>query len=156
MGGRHLLVDLSLVRQGLVIESEFGTHALAGMVRVAEFLESSIYRRGSLRRSGPDSFRFTLVNPPMRLGAFLWAQLSWNGKVLEPHLSRVGSPDGGFRAFQELSRKEPLVLGIGETVEFEGPLPRVLDSGRPTVTLALKSVAIPPTVWIRITDELRP
>lgn len=156
MSCRQLRIDLSLFRQGIVIGSEFGAHALGSMVRVAEFLETSIYKRGSLRALGNGRFGFTLVNPPMRLGAFSWARLSWNGTALDPTLSTVGQPGQPHRSFEVLNRSDPLVLGIGEPMNFEGPLADGRPGEKGTVTLELQNVAIPPKVWIRFTDELRP
>lgn len=147
--------DLSLFRQGLSLLREIGPHGLGEMVRVAEFLERAIYEEGSFRTTS-DGFQFRLLNPPMRMGAFSSAQLSLDGRPLPVETSYVqeeGAP--ARRALSELSRASPLHFRPGRPTLFQSRCPDLVAGSRHTLQLSLQSVAIPPRVWMRFTDELR-
>lgn len=153
-GGR-LHGDLSLLRQGLEVAIGFGVTSLEGLVSTAELLETSVYERGSLTRT-PDGVRFTLLNPPLRMGAFDTVSLRWNGAPWAPASVRVRSagPDA-WRRLDEVDPDHPLTLPVGVRSVFE--LRGVPDAvGEQRVRLELHSVAIPPKVWFEFSDEVRP
>lgn len=152
---RTISRDLSLFRQGLSLLHEVGPHGLGEMVRMAEFLERSIYQEGSFRTT-PEGFLFHLLNPPMRMGAFSWASLTLDGQPLASENCFVAEPSTSApRSLSTLSRQAPLDLRPGQTTPFSARHVGLVPGRHHTVQLNLRNVAIPPTVWIRFTDELR-
>ena len=154
MRSARLRGDLSLLRQGIEVAVGFGVRSLEGLVSTAELLESSVYEAGSLRRT-PGGLSFTLLNPPLRMGAFRGAAVLWNG-VQVPSGSVTlrfadGSPD---RRLDGIDREHPVVLpvGIRTVVELDGVAP---VEGAQRVRLELHSLAIPPRVWLEFTDSVR-
>jgi hypothetical protein len=69
VGRGFALLDLSLLRQGIRIGWEFGIQSIAELARVGELVERSVYEPSSLA-TAPGGIRFTLLNPPLRMGAF--------------------------------------------------------------------------------------
>ncbi len=153
---KHTHQDLSLFRQGLSILREVGPHGLGEMLRMAEFVERSIYEEGSFRTASDGSFSFRLLNPPLRMGAFHAAALALDTRPIDPAASFV-EEDGSAspRPLSALSRTAPLNLRPGVPVRFLARAPALTRGSRHTVELTLRSVAIPPKVWVRFTDELR-
>jgi hypothetical protein len=148
-------VDLQLFRQGLTIGRGFGLHSLQEMARVALYLESAIYDRGSLR-AVPDGVTFALNSPPLRMGAFQRVSLAWDRNPLAPADCTVRPVDRAVPVrFDAIDRARPLVLPAGRRVEFAARM-EPPPSGAHTVRLELESVAIPPTVWFEVTDRVRP
>jgi hypothetical protein len=155
MGLREIALDFSLLRQGLSIEHEFGPAALAELVRVARFLEQAFYEPASLVRT-ERGVAFTLLNPPLRVGAFGTARLLFDGVPLpRERCSFLPSGLEVSRRFSEVDRARPLILSPGRSVRFEMEL-EPPKPGRHEVRLELKSIAIPPLVWIEIYDTVRP
>ncbi len=155
MGVRHFLGDVSLLRQGISVIREYGLASTERLVRVAEFLERSVYAPRSLRAEG-SGVGFTLLNPPLRVGAFSALRVRWDG----------GSVDGGRafvrregedieRSFDDISRERPIALGAGRRLFFrlEGVERR---TGIHRVRLELQNLAIPPLVWFEFADTLGP
>ena len=155
MRAARLRGDLSLVHQGFEIAAGFGVRSLEGLVSVAELLESSVYEAGSLRRT-PTGFSFTLLNPPLRMGAFRELRVIVNGVAIPGALAsvRLGDPptETGLNA---VDREHPVVLPVGERSRFEVRTPAPA-TGRLQVRLELQSVAIPPRVWFEFSDDVRP
>jgi hypothetical protein len=154
---RQFRGDLSLVRQGLVLGAEFGARALEEMARMGQFLEQAIYERGSLRllpnRAG---VTFHLRNPPMRVGAFSGATLSWNGNPVGSENVLVRNEGEELpRSFDSISEGNPLHLILGKGLRFEARVPAPEVGSRHTVRLELQNVAIPPRVWLQFHDEVR-
>ncbi|MCI4357604.1 MAG: hypothetical protein L3J95_04460 [Thermoplasmata archaeon] len=154
MGLREIALDFSLLRQGLSIEHEFGAAAFAELVRVGRFLEHAFYESGSLCRT-ERGVTFVLLNPPLRMGAFGSARLLFDGVPVAAERSSFEVEGGGHsRPFSEIDPLHPMVLAPGQRVRFfmelDPPGP-----GRHEVRLELKSVAIPPLVWIEIFDTVR-
>ncbi len=148
-------MDLSVLRQGVSLGSEFGWEALAEFTRIGEFLEKSIYREGSLRLDREGKISLVLDNPPLRVGAFLGAYLSLDGVELPPEDSWcVDERFGRLRPLSSLSRADPLILRPGESTTFSAKPPGPCGSGVHTVRLTLHSVAIPPPVWLEVTAPL--
>jgi hypothetical protein len=154
MGLRTIPIDFSLIRQAASIDHEFGASALLELARVGRFLERAFYDPGSLVRT-PSGIAFDLANPPLRVGAFKWARLLVDGTAVPAEHCRV-RPEGAEAAqrFADLSGERPLIWPTGRSARFEAdllPRPR-----RPTLRLELRSVAIPPLVWIELADRVRP
>jgi hypothetical protein len=153
--GHRLGVDLGLLRAGLAIGRGFGLHSLEEMARIALYLESAIYDRGSLREI-PGGVTFALHSPPLRMGAFQRAQLHWDARPLAPGRCAAhpaGAP--GPLPFDTITRSRPLVLPVGRRVEFSAEM-EPPGPGPHTVRLELESVAIPPVVWFQVTDHVHP
>ncbi len=153
MGSRHVGDVLSLVRQGLRLGVEFGTHSLEALLWVAETVEEGVYEPQSLRRT-PDGLGFALDNPPLRVGAFsaIGVWVGGTAVPLERVLLRPG-PGSPWRPASELSAAAPLDLTAGDRTEFRlvgefGP-----DGEETTVRLELHQPAIPPRVWFEFTDR---
>ena len=153
MSERRLGPILSLLRQGLELDVEFGTRSLESLLRIAEIVEESVYVPGSLRPTA-NGLAFVLGNPPLRLGAFRSVRLHVNGTELAADAVRfraTGEP--AWRTAAEVDRERPLILRPGEPVEFEGriaPRPR----GETRIRLDLESVAIPPRVWFEFREPM--
>jgi hypothetical protein len=145
--------DLSLVRQGVQVAVGFGLHSIEGLIDVAELLEHSVYEPQTLRRT-PTGFVFTLMNPPLRMGAFSSVRLFWNGQLVDPGQASIALPHSPVRALGSIGPREPVTLPVGRRFHFivqADPVPR----GRQRLRLELQSVAIPPLVWFEFDDELR-
>jgi hypothetical protein len=155
MASGHFRMDLGVVGQGLHLLVDFGFRPLEEMARVAELLEHSIYARGSLRRVGGRA-SFTLLNPPLRMGAFDRVTVRCDGRLLPPETTTVDAGSrGAARALADVSRARPLDLPVGEPTRFEFDAD-ALPPGPHRVRLELQSVAIPPLVWLEFTDHLMP
>lgn len=154
MGARAARVDLRLVRGGISLGLEFGAHSLVGLVRVAEYLERSVYEPGSLRIVG-DGIRFRLLNPPLRLGAFDRVRLLVGGAPVAPERAWVRARgEGDFRALSTVDADRPLQLLPGEPVEFRCAVdPRPVAGEELRVRLELTCVAVPPLVWMEIRER---
>ena len=155
MRGAWFRGDLSLLRQGVGVAVAFGFRSLEGLVSVAELLEKAVYEPRSLRRTST-GIAFTILNPPLRMGAFRSARLLWDGADLPPRtaLLRTGaSPDPVF--FDSIDTAHPIEIPVGARTVVELRVPSVA-AGRHRVRLELRSVAIPPLVWFEFSDELRP
>lgn len=140
---------LSLLRQGLELDIDFGTHSIEAMAGIAEVVAASVYRRGTLGRT-EDGIRFVLQNPPLRLGAFGTATLVVNGSTVPGDRWTVAPADGARVAGSDITAATPLELRPGVPVEIRAAVGPVGDTVR--VRLELTSVAIPPRVWIEFDD----
>jgi hypothetical protein len=152
--GHRLAVNLGLIREGLQIARRYGFRSLEEMARIALFLESAVYEVGSLQ-SIPGGVRFALRNPPLRMGAFSGLALRWDDSAVAPAdcTVRTGADRPPVR-FSEVGRATPIVLPIGERVEFTALVGKP-SRGTHTILLELHSLAIPPRVWFRLTDQVR-
>jgi len=149
----HLRMDLSVVRQGLHLAREFGLRPLEELARVAELVEHSVYEAGSLR-SGEDEIRFTLLNPPLRMGAFSRIGLAWDGVPIPPDRAWIRLPGApGPSALSLVTVSSPVTIPIGERTEFGFSIAPV-PAGAHAVRLELQSVAVPPLVWFDFTDHV--
>ncbi len=155
MSDRRVGPLLSLLRQGIALDLEFGTRSLESLVRLAETVEESVYVPGSLV-TGPYGLRFALENPPLRTGAFRALRARVNGAAVPPGSVRF-RPAGTdtWRDAGGLDRDHPLELTPGARTEFElalAPPP----TGEVTVRLEFENVAIPPLVWFEFREPARP
>lgn len=149
----HLRADLGLVRQGLRLALDYGVRPLEEMVRVAELIESSVYEHGSMTTDGRN-VRFRLLNPPLRMGAFSSIALRWDGAAIPPSDATIASADSQSpRRFESISQAEPATIPIGRrtAIAFETDRREIAVH---RVRLELKSVAIPPMVWLEFADRL--
>ncbi|HEY6238742.1 MAG TPA: hypothetical protein VIZ68_06120 [Thermoplasmata archaeon] len=144
--------DLSLAREGFDVVLGFGLGSLHGLVSVAELLQSSVYEERSLRRSS-DRFEFTLLNPPLRMGAFRSARLIWNGTPLPADRAGVrSSPASQVVPFSSIDDAHPFIFPTGQRTVFTAH-PEPATPGRQSVRLELQSVAIPPLVWFEFSAD---
>ncbi|HTT25783.1 MAG TPA: hypothetical protein VMH90_02315 [Thermoplasmata archaeon] len=151
-----LRTDLSMLRQGLSLEANFGWHSLEELARVGLELEEGIYRAGSLRRTA-EGIRFHLGNPPLRIGAFHTIRIFWDGAPWPADRAWVateGRPTP--RPLSSVSAADPVELGVGESSEFALALPAEGSVGPHRVRVEWVSVAVPPVVWLEFRDEPRP
>lgn len=155
MRGRGFGLDLQMAKEGILLGWHFGARSLGELVRIANYIETSVYERGSLVRV-PDGIGFRLTNPPLRLGAFHRAVLWVNGRAIPPEEVTVrtdGSPE--FRRFTDLSPSRPLALLPGHPTEFRVHLdPPPGWGSRLLLRLELHNVAIPPPVWLQFRDRV--
>ncbi len=146
---------LSLVRQGLALEIGFGTRSVEALTWIAEAVEESVYVAGSLVQTA-EGVQLTLANPPLRLGAFRRLRATIDGHPVPPERLRFRTASAAaWRAAASLSEADPLVLLPGRPTVIAadgvpGPTGRTVR-----VRLELESVAIPPLVWIELSDEVR-
>lgn len=158
MADHHLASKLSVLRQGLSVGAEFGVHSLEALLWVAETVEESVYAKGSLVEV-PGGVRFLLSNPPLRMGAFYSVRAWLNGVAVVPESFRFRSPPTEpWRAAAEVTRAAPLDLlpGVPTEVELTTPDPDLTRHREITVRLELASVAIPPLVWLELTEVPSP
>ena len=149
----HLRADLSLLRQGASLAREFGFRSLEGLTRIAELIEHSVYEPRSLTRTD-EGVAFTLLNPPLRMGAFEEVRVLWDGRALPPESVTLAVPGtAARRSAADISRAEPVTIPVGQRttvhLTLESPAP-----GSHHVRLELRSVAIPPRVWFEFSDTL--
>jgi hypothetical protein len=153
MGSSHLRVDLVVIAQGIRLAMEFGWRPLEEMALVAELLEHSVYRHGSLRSEG-DRWSFELLNPPLRMGAFSRLELFLDGARVPPEAVEVAVPPAAARRLDTIDPEHPFELPVGRRSGFTVRTPPPAR-GTHRVRLELVSVAIPPTVLFEFTDHLQ-
>ena len=148
------MVDFGLLRDGLQIGRRYGFRSLEELARIALFMESAIYEPKSLQ-SVPGGVRFALRNPPLRMGAFSGLSLLWDGVPVPPNACSVRPAAAGVPVrFSDVGPAAPVVLPVGERVEFRAEMAPPTP-GPHTAFLELQSLAIPPKVWFRVTDQVR-
>jgi hypothetical protein len=154
MGVRSIAVDFSLLWEGVEIGEEFGFLSLEALARVGRFLEHAFYEPGSLA-IGPDGVGFSLRNPPLRMGAFSRIRIFIDRAEVDPsHASiRTASSTQPTR-LDRVDREHPVTIPIGARTRFALQIPDP-SPGPHTIRLELRSLAIPPLVWIEITDVVR-
>ncbi len=154
MTSRRLAAIVSLLRQGFAVEREFGTRSLEAMVEVADTVETSVYRDGSLCLT-PNGLGFVLDNPPLRMGAFARVTLRVDGTSLPPESVRLRPGEGSaWRTAATVRRDTPLFWPPGQPMEFDLTLEVPARRGEAGVRLELESVAIPPRVWLEFRDRV--
>ncbi len=155
MSDRRVGPLLSLVRQGLELEVDFGTHSIEALLWIAETVEESVYPSGSLA-STPAGLRFELLNPPLRVGAFHALRVSVDDRWVPPEGVRFRPAlTATWRSAASLSAESPVVLAPGRPMEFAVDAPWARDPGERHLRVELESVAIPPLVWIEFADTAR-
>lgn len=154
MGHSHLRLDLAVLRQGLHLALDFGLQPVEELARIAELLEHSVYESGSLGSNGRE-VTFTLLNPPLRTGAFDAARIFWDGASTPVVGAWAAGPEEGPRPLETVRRDSPLVVPVGRRTRFGFPQRGLAASGTRKVRLELHSVAIPPLVWFEFSDRLR-
>ncbi|HTP54614.1 MAG TPA: hypothetical protein VML94_06635 [Thermoplasmata archaeon] len=146
---------LSVARQGLQLGIEYGPHSVEALLWIAETVEESVYRVGSLRGDG-QGIRFTLGNPPLRSGAFSAVRLLWNGVPVDPAAVQL-CPGGSasWRTAASLSPGDPIELHTGEPIEVAAAVGLAPVGASVDLRLELECPAIPPLVWIEFRDTVR-
>jgi hypothetical protein len=154
---RHyrVVVDLGLLRDGLRIGHEYGFRSLEELARTGVFLQSVVYEAHSLHAI-PGGVAFALHNPPLRMGAFSRLSLRWDEREvpLDACTVRPQAAPNAVR-FSEIGPQSPVVFPVGERIAFTAGVGSPTH-GAHTVRLELRSLAIPPVVWFRLTDHLHP
>jgi hypothetical protein len=153
MSARQIRVDLSLLRQGASVAFEFGRAALEELARVGELVEHAVYERRSLSERG-GQVSFTLLNPPLRMGAFREIRLFWNGTRLSPASVHLRSGDGPERSLASIDADHPATPEVGQRHRFRFEVPN-RAAGVQRIRIELVSSAIPPLVWFEFGDLLR-
>ena len=146
--------DVGLLRQGFTLVREFGLHSTERLAFVADFLERSVYAPKSLRIL-PDGVGFTLLNPPLRVGAFSSLRLAWDGGFVPPDQAFV-RPEGHAidRPLGDIQPDRPIELRPGERSDFR--LVGIGADSKPhRIRVELQSVAVPPLVWFEFVDTIR-
>lgn len=152
MRSAQFRADLGLVREGIDIARDFGFRSLEGLLSVAEMLQHLVYEPGSLATTA-DGLEFTLLNPPLRMGAFRSITVALDGNSLPPAAVSVDSGNGAT-ALATIGPDSPFTFPSGQRTRFA-----VVGIEPPgaalTVRLELQSVAIPPLVWYEFRDTPR-
>ncbi|MGA7861165.1 MAG: hypothetical protein WCB19_04850 [Thermoplasmata archaeon] len=145
--------DVGLLREGLSLISEFGLRSTERLAFVADFLERSVYAPKSLR-GAPGGVGFTLLNPPLRVGAFSCLRVAWDGAFLPPERAFVLTEGHATeRPLADITLSRPIELRPGQRIEFRlTGIPA--DSGRHRVRLELQNIAVPPLVWFEFADTI--
>ena len=153
MGLRHFRGDVGLLREALSLIREFGFHSTERLAHVAAFLERSVYAPHSLHAL-PGGVGFTLLNPPLRVGAFSSVRIAWDGQRLPAEQFFVrGEGQAIERSASDISISRPLELRPGQRVSFRlAGVPA--GAGPHRVRLELQSIAIPPLVWFEFSDPI--
>lgn len=150
----RVVVDLGLLGEGLRIGHEYGFRSLEELTRIAVFLQGAVYEAKSLRAI-PDGVAFALHNPPLRMGAFSSLALHWDEQPVPAAACTVRpAADAAPTRFSDITREAPVVFPTGERIEFTAQVPPP-SRGAHTVRLELRSLAVPPLVWLRLTDHVR-
>lgn len=153
MALRHFYGDLTLLRESISLLRDFGFKSTDQLLRIAEFLERNVYPEGSLHRT-VDGVGFSLVNAPLRVGAFSAVRVMWDGTPVPMDRAFVRTEDHAVeRSLGDIGPLRPLELRPGVRTDFRlvGVSP---DADRHTVRLEFQSVAIPPLVWLEFTDAV--
>ncbi|MCI4372518.1 MAG: hypothetical protein L3K02_02585 [Thermoplasmata archaeon] len=146
---------LRLIGEAIHLEVDFGSHSVEALAWIAETVNASVYVPDSLTRT-PTGFRFSLANPPLRIGAFSGLRLRVEGTVVPPEVVRVRLGDGRpWRTSSELGPDRSLDLEAGNGIELEADWPLPPTPGPVTIRLELQSVAIPPLVWLELQETPR-
>jgi len=153
VGSRGLGEYLSLLRQGLTLGVQFGTHSIEALLWVAETVEEGVYEAHSLRRTA-EGIAFALDNPPLRVGAFTSLQLRVDDAPVPGDRVRLrAGPGSPWRTAAAITPEASLPLAPGNRTEFEvvGTFGRGSDPI--TVRLELHTPAIPPLVWFEFNES---
>ena len=153
MGLRQLRGDVGLLKEAVSLIREFGLASAERLAHVAEFLERSVYAPKSLHATA-DGVGFSLLNPPLRVGAFSALRVSWDGTSLpagQVFVRRAG--EAVERPASDIAEGRPIDLLPGQRIDFRlAGVPT--SSGHHRVRLELQNIAVPPLVWFEFTDQI--
>jgi hypothetical protein len=149
----HFRGDVGLLRESISLIAEFGLRSAARLAYVAEFLERSVYAPKSLR-AVPGGVRFSLLNPPLRVGAFSSVRVAWDGTFCPGERAFLLAEGHSIeRSLSDIDLSRPVELRPGQRTDF-----RLLDvpagSGSHRVRLELTNIAVPPLVWFEFVDTI--
>jgi hypothetical protein len=139
----------SLLRQGLTLGVQFGTHSVEALLWVAQTLEEAVYQPGSLTHSA-EGISFVLDNPLLRVGAFTSVRILVDGvEVPAERVHLRPGPGTPWRTAAAVGPDSPFALAPGDGSEFAvaGNFPTGPDGM--TVRIELHEPAIPPRVWFQ-------
>jgi len=147
--------DVAVLREGVSLGWAFGLGSLEQLARVAETLETGIYRRGALE-AVPEGVRVRLDNPPLRIGAFRSVGILWDGRPVDPTSATVATDSRPApRILSDVSDADPLCLGVGEGSEYRFPTEPGDTEVEHRVRIEWTGRAIPPRVWLEFRDQIR-
>lgn len=146
--------DVGLLREAISLIDEFGLRSTERLAFVANFLERSVYLPNSLRVV-PDGVGFTLLNPPLRVGAFSAVRVAWDGAFLPPDAAFVqGEGHAVERPLSDISPSRTIDLRPGQRLEVR--LSGIsADPAEHRIRLELQNIAVPPLVWFEFVDTIR-
>jgi hypothetical protein len=153
VGSRHVGGVLSVLRQGLTLGVQFGTHSVEALLWVAQSVEEGVYEAHSLARTS-EGITFALENPLLRVGAFTSLRVLVDGAEIPGERVRLRAGAGSpWRTAASLGPDASYHLAPGDRTEFDllGTLGRGSDPI--TVRLELRCPAIPPVVWFEFTEN---
>jgi hypothetical protein len=153
VGSRHVGDVLSLLRQGITVGVQFGTHSVEALLWVAETVEEGVYEAGSLARSA-DGVTFVLDNPLLRVGLFTSLKVLIDGtEVPGEHVRLRPGAGTSWRTAGSVGPESGYSFAPGDRTEFDvrGGFGRA--NAPITVRLELRSPAIPPLVWFEFTES---
>lgn len=155
MSSHPLRGDVALLRSAVTLVREFGLRSAERLGHVAEFLERSVYAPKSLRAVA-DGVAFTLLNPPLRVGAFSAVRVAWDGTPVSPGRGFVRVEGHSVeRPLSDIRPEEPIELRPGQPTHFRlAPVPA--GPGHHRVRVELQSIAVPPLVWFEFSDTISP
>lgn len=150
---RHLRGDVGLILEAVSLVREFGLHSADRLAHVAEFLERSVYASKSLH-AVPGGVVFTLLNPPLRVGAFSSIRVAWDGTFVPSERVFVRAEGHAIdRPLTDVTLGRPIELSPGRRMVFRlAGIP--VGSGSHRVRLELQNIAIPPLVWFEFADTI--
>jgi hypothetical protein len=151
--GTHQLGGvLSLLRQGLTLGVQFGTHSVEALLWVAQTVEEGVYVPHSLTRT-VEGIAFTLDNPLLRVGAFTSLRLRIDGTDVAGEFVRLRrGPGTPWRTAASIGADSSYALAPGDRTEFDVVGAFGHGTEALTVRLELRSPAIPPLVWFEFTE----
>jgi hypothetical protein len=154
MRSSTLQLTTELAKEGVILGWHFGSRSIAGLVRIAEYIQRSVYLEGSLRRTA-SGFRFILLNPPLRLGAFTSVELLLDavpipGSDVSLRSESMASP----RTASSVTRETPVHWLPGMPVEVSVRVAPAPGEGVHSIRLNLRNAAIPPRVWFEFRDRI--
>jgi hypothetical protein len=142
-----------LIRQGLTLGVQFGTHSVGALLWVAETVEEAVYEPHSLRRTS-EGIGFVLDNPPLRVGAFTALEIRVDGTAVPGDRVRFRpGPGSPWRTAASLSPEATLNLGPGDRTEFDLVGAFGTEGDPVTVRLELHNPAVPPAVWFEFNES---
>ena len=141
-----LQLPVELLSDGLTLTWDFGLASLTELARTATLAGLNVLESGSVK-SEPDGVVFTLLNPPLRIGASKSLRVFWDRAPVPAERVRVevrGDPPGV--RLSEVSATRPLTIPVGHRTDFHLQVP-AHEEGKHRLRLELDPLAIPPMLY---------